>query len=403
MLMFITRNLWRPILTGASAVPRVMVSLIVMIGALLILGVFVPFLPYLGALGTISFSLFMPWLAIFTALTAVLSGWHWHRQRRRMTMALCVIGLCCTAGATAAYVRIINTARANGVTVDLAKTFSLSFVGGGSSPDATVAYTAFAGAPLDLDIFRPSNPSGVPGAPVLLYVHGGGWIGGSKANRSKDMRWFANQGWLVISIDYTLSTAGRPLWNETTPQLGCAMAWVAAHAKDYRGDPAHLAMVGDSAGGNLVLNASYMANSGVLTSSCGGKAPKVRAVIATYPVVDVASFYSNPDPLLGRFSRLMATTYTGGTPQAFPGRYAAVRSANYIGAAAPPTLIIVGKSDHLVPPQPAYDFVRQARAAEVVVSIIRMPYCDHAFDVIQNGIGDQVFRQATMRFLRQNI
>jgi acetyl esterase/lipase len=50
----------------------------------------------------------------------------------------------------------------------------------------------FEGKPLELIIYRPGGQTGAQGAPVLLYVHGGGWVAGTKEDRSKDMRRFTD-------------------------------------------------------------------------------------------------------------------------------------------------------------------------------------------------------------------
>ena len=59
------------------------------------------------------------------------------------------------------------------------------------------------GQALSVAIYRPSGP---PRArPVLFYIHGGGWNGGSNDTARTDYRWYANHGWLVISAQYRLA------------------------------------------------------------------------------------------------------------------------------------------------------------------------------------------------------
>jgi acetyl esterase len=122
---------------------------------------------------------------------------------------------------------------------------------------------------------------------------------GTMLEHARELRWFADQGWLVLSPNYTLSTSVLHKWDSTTNQIGCAMSWVAANGAIFGGDAAQLSMFGDSAGGNLAINAAFMANHETLKSDCGGSIPRVRSVIATYPVVDPAGFYDDKDPLMG--------------------------------------------------------------------------------------------------------
>jgi acetyl esterase/lipase len=130
--------------------------------------------------------------------------------------------------------------------------------------------------------------------------------------------------------------------------------------------------------------------------------PRVAAVSAVYPVVDPAGFYDNRDPALGGRSRGMVGAYTGGSPQQFPDRYAAIASDTHISAAAPPTLVIVGEADHLVPVVGTLRFVAQARAAGVDVELVAVPYADHVFDGRRGSIGEQAYRQLTARWLRDH-
>jgi acetyl esterase/lipase len=130
--------------------------------------------------------------------------------------------------------------------------------------------------------------------------------------------------------------------------------------------------------------------------------PNVGAVSAMYPVVDPAGFYANRDPALGGTSRGMVGAYTGGSPQQFPDRYARISSDNHITAGAPPTLIVVGKADHLVPADGTYRFAERARATGVDVELVAVPYADHVFDGRHGSIGQQAYRQLTARWLRDH-
>jgi acetyl esterase/lipase len=98
----------------------------------------------------------------------------------------------------------------------------------------------------------------------------------------------------------------------------------------------------------------------------------------------------------------MVGSYTGGSPQQFPDRYAAIASGTHISATAPPTLVIVGEADHLVPVDGTRRFVAQARAAGVDVELVTVPYADHVFDGRRGSIGEQAYRQLTAGWLRDH-
>jgi acetyl esterase/lipase len=177
---------------------------------------------------------------------------------------------------------------------------------------------------------------------------------------------------------------------------------VNANATRYGGDVSRLALWGESAGGNLVLNLSYRANQGTLAPSCAGTLPRVDATIALYPVVDPARMYRPVDSTLGVFGRMMGDNYTGGSPEKFPDRYKAIASSTHINAKAPATLLIIPQADHLVDPHAAYDFEKKTRVAGVKTRLIRMPYAEHSFDLRNGSIGNQLVRRSMLKFLKKN-
>ncbi|HJT92021.1 MAG TPA: alpha/beta hydrolase [Mycobacterium sp.] len=373
-------------------------TLLIVLPALGVLGTLLHNVRYVG-LATAFVPWYLPWLGVITLIGGALAVNLWSRRRSRFAGALIVLTVLTVVGASVITARMTAAVEHAGADIDFIETFG---IGAPKSvkPDDEPIYTTFDGEPLRLSIFRPAASSAH--APVLFYIHGGGWVAGDRHARSADLRWFADQGWLTIGLDYALSTDDRHLWDVTQPQIGCALAWIGDNAARYGGDPGRLSLSGDSAGGNLAINTAYLAAAGELSSSCGGRIPAVGAVSALYPVVDPAGSYDNDDPALGGTSRGYAGAYTGGSPQEFPQRYAAIASATHISAVAPPTLTIVGEADHLVPTAGAYRFTEQARAAGVDVELVTVPYADHVFDGRPGSIGQQAYRQLTARWFRAN-
>ena len=367
----------------------------------LVVGAYLPTIPYLGLFGMVAVSMLTPYLVLLLAIAGVVSGRRWRRGGGIGSAILTCATVLALIGAAFVYVAMWRSARAAQVSVDFGRTLIAPVSFGNGAPPETARYDSYQGEPLDLDIYRPIGRTSPKGAPVLIFIHGGGWISGTKRAAQYDLRWFADHGWLVLSIEYTLSSQTRHLWADTTPQIGCAMAWVAKQASRYGGDVSRLALAGDSAGGNLAINASYQANKGTLRSSCGGNIPRVLAVSAAYPVVDPANVYDNPDLLCGPSARNMALSYTGGTPRSVPERYAAIRSATHLSRMAPATLLVVSKVDHLVPPEPVHSLAAAARSAGVPAELIQLPYGDHSFASLPGAIGNQVYDKATLRFIER--
>lgn len=362
------------------------------------LGTYLYKVPYLGV-ATAFVPWYLPWLVVAAVLGGVLALIVWRMRRSRLAVAVAVLAAVTVAAAAVIDARMIVAVENAGADIRLIDTFGVG-VPKYAAPDEEVTYGTYQGTPLRLGVYRPSESASH--APVLVYIHGGGWVAGDLTSRSANLRWFAERGWLVVSVDYTLSSADRHLWDVTQDQIGCALGWVVANAPRYGGDPARLSVSGHSAGGNLAINTAYLAASGQLRSSCGGTMPKVSAVSAVYPVVDPAGFYDNPDPALGGRSRGMVGAYTGGSPQQFPDRYARIASDSHITAVAPPTLIVIGEADHLMPLDGTYRFADRAMAAGIDVDLVTVPYADHVFDGRRGSIGEQAYRQLTAHWLREH-
>jgi acetyl esterase/lipase len=250
------------------------------------------------------------------------------------------------------------------------------------------------------------NPRGVTGpAPVLVYVHGGGWIGGSELGGADDLRAFADHGRLVVSVGYTLDSPTRPTWDVAGPEVACALTKVAALAPGLGGDPSRIVLAGDSAGGQLAVSVAYHAASGTQASSCGGVVPVPRGVLVQYPAVDLLDDYAHGyDPgHPGSSAAYLLRWYLGGTPQQVPDRYRALSGVPAITPHAPPTLVIGPTRDELVPPGGVSRFVAAARAAGVDASLVAMPYANHAYDTLGTGsLGNQASRSIREHWLDEH-
>lgn len=382
----------------ARRIATVLVSTSAFVLAALIAGLIIP-LPYVDILASMLSGLFvylLPAAAVFFFLSYRL----WRRRMTRYAAMLFVISSVALGGWLWVSCRMLAFAATEDVQLDVGQLFAgLSVDNRG--PDLTLPYTSYGGKAVTLSIWRPKQTAAA--APVLVMTHGGGFAGGSVSEQLLPYaRWLANQGYLVIGANYTLSSKSVHAWNIAEGQLACALAWVGKNAARYGGDISRLGMYGESAGGNLAINTSYKIAAGTIVSPCPGPFPKVRAVSTIYPALGLLEAYDNKH-VLGETGRLFDEQYTGGTPQQFPDRYASVQSVNSVTGQAPPTLIIYGASDHLVPPGGTRTFIAALRKAGVPVHPIEVPFGEHGFDLVSGGVGAQVWRQATLRWFAAHL
>ncbi|PSL52326.1 acetyl esterase/lipase [Saccharothrix carnea] len=372
-------------------VRRALFLLLGLVVAVVFLVVVSTFLPAPVNVVGATLSSFSAHLAISSLLLVAAVGWLWWRRRTWARGALVLLAVLSLAGVTVIGGRQLAMADREKADLDVGALLELSH--GSASPDENVDYLRFEGQALSLSVWRQADGDGA-GAPVIVMVHGGGFISSSRLEGTPPAhaRWFAEHGYLVISADYTLSTDQRHLWDVTEQQIGCALAWTGANARRYGGDTTRLMLVGDSAGGNLALRAAYKGNAGQLRSSCGGTPPRVAAVSALYPVSDMAQLYAN-EP-----SRIFAERYVGGSPDQYPERYAATTPANHITPQAPPTLLTMGTSDYIVPPDGTRRLYDRLHRGDVPCDLVEVPYGQHVFDAAPGAVGTQVWRQATLRW-----
>jgi acetyl esterase/lipase len=123
-----------------------------------------------------------------------------------------------------------------------------------------------------LDVY---TPRGARGAPVMVYVHGGGWSKGDKKATGQKASFFASNGWVLVSIKYRLLPEGRHPHN--VQDTARALAWVHREIGRYGGDPESVFLMGHSAGCHL---ASLAATDERWLIEAGSSLAVIRGVIA---------------------------------------------------------------------------------------------------------------------------
>jgi triacylglycerol lipase len=121
-----------------------------------------------------------------------------------------------------------------------------------------------------LDVFAPATP-GTEKRPVLIFVHGGGFVGGDKVNPGTAYYdnvgvWAVRNGFVGVTITYPLAPEGK--YPEGAASVGAAVGWVLNHIGKYGGDPYSVILLGQSAGATHV--ATYAARPELHASPGGG-------------------------------------------------------------------------------------------------------------------------------------
>lgn len=365
---------------------------------IILFGAMVPVVPWLRIYAVSIIPNHSPWLA-FCSLAGIFIGMLAHiRRRTRISLALVGVGGIATVAAAVVMLHLFAVGYRNGVWSYPIQALSLRDFGEGAAPDESRVYARPDGVPLSLDIYRPAGRARGALSPVMVAVHGGGFFEGSRTFGAANLRWYADRGWTVISIDYRLADATHPTWNVAVNDVRCALAWTAAHADELGVDINRLTLSGGSAGGSLSLAAAYAPDAARPDPACGPHLPRVAAVVVKVPLIDPVDSWNRPGELRD-LQRSYLTRYLGGSPQQYPARYAAVDLRRLIAPGNPPTLILGGANDPLVSPEPARDFTRRATAAGNNVRLILFPYSGHDFNTTYGSITNQAMLQITAQFM----
>jgi acetyl esterase len=195
------------------------------------------------------------------------------------------------------------------------------------------------GGRITVRVYRPTDH---PAAPVVVFFHGGGWVLCDLDSHDATARRIANDsGCLVVATDYRRAPEHR--FPGPVEDCYAALVWAATHASSLGGDPARLAVFGDSAGGNLAAAVAQMAR------DRGG--PLLSLQILAYPVIDAACdtrSHADMGHELNLWSeevrwcweQYLADPADGAHPYASP-----IRAADLSGL--PPALVIVPEFDPL--------------------------------------------------------
>lgn len=200
--------------------------------------------------------------------------------------------------------------------------------------------------------------------PVVLIVHGGGWMAGDRETDIVPVFAPVATNYTWFTIYYRLAPTNR--WPACFDDVKTAIRWVKAHAADYKGDPDRIALLGYSAGGHLVT----------LAGTHPDPDTKVQAVIAFAPPTDLVADNERRGGLSVSMRNLFGYDSTNITDDV-----RAVLKENspltHVTPGLPPFLICQGSADKTVPANQSIAFVEKLRSVGVSTDLIEIPEGQH--------------------------
>ena len=221
-----------------------------------------------------------------------------------------------------------------------------------------VVYGHKLGMALTLDVFKPETDSN--GAGVLFMVSGG-WISRwSPPERSiRHFRPLLDKGFTVFAVRH--GSSPRFVVPEAVADVQNAVQFVHSHAADFGVDPQRLGVYGGSAGGHLSLMLGLAPASDSANAEGDGPGGRIAAVVANYPPVDLRS-------MVGPSRRFPALDFD-------PADAPSISPILFASADDPPTLLIHGTADRLVP----------IRNSERMFDALKAHDIPAEFMIIENG------------------
>jgi len=232
------------------------------------------------------------------------------------------------------------------------------------------------------DVYRPRG--GCTDAPVLLQIHGGGWLIGHKRQQGRPlMNRMAAGGWVCVAINYRLAPKAKMPAQIVDVKL--ALAWIRAHIAEYGGDPGRVVVTGGSAGGHLSAMTALTMNDPRYQPGFEDADTTVLAAAPLYPPTDLVPLFTFRGKRANRVADRTAAIVFGESPSVDPARFRDWSPIELVTPGMVPFLVIQGAADNLVPVAQTRAFVDKLRGIPGQrVVYLELPGAPHAFEVFHS-------------------
>jgi acetyl esterase/lipase len=283
----------------------------------------------------------------------------------RTLRALLAVGLCAGSAVTA-HAQLSETEKA------------AVLLGNRFRTETNIVYKVANRYEAKLDVYRPASATAP--SPVVMMIHGGGWLFGKKEDSVLYLLPFLQMGFAAVNVEYRMGSVS--LAPAAVEDCLCALHWIGRNAKRYNFDTARVVVTGGSAGGHLALTTAMIPASAGFENEClyeddpgwtgaiVDSRPKVAAVINWFGITDVADIIQGPN-LKG-----YAVSWLGSLPNR-EDLARRISPLTYVRAGLPPVLTIHGDADKLVPYSQAVRLHEALTKASVRNQLLTLPGAGH--------------------------
>ena len=231
---------------------------------------------------------------------------------------------------------------------------------------------------LKLDLARPEGDGPFP---ALVFIHGGGWQSGNRAEFRREIVEAAKRGYVAVTVSYRLTEADdqgktKHPFPAQVNDVKCAVRWLRANAARYRVAPDRIGATGSSAGGHLSLMLGLTDAAAKLEGSGGhaDRSSRVQAVVNYFGPTDMLELQRT-----SAGAKPIVASFLGGPPRQARNLYLASSPTTYASQDDPPVLSLHGADDRLVPPDQARLLAKKMKAAGASHTLVILDGQGHGF------------------------
>jgi acetyl esterase/lipase len=242
-------------------------------------------------------------------------------------------------------------------------------------------------------------PKGAGPNPLVVILHGGGWVSGSRTGFRDEARLLAGLGYTAATVDYRLATSSANSFPAAVEDVRCAVRYLRQNALTFKIDPTRVAAVGESAGGHLAAMLGVAGNAAGLDGSCPFflQSPAVDAVISYYGPTDLR----DPEDLPNLQTEV--TAFLGNPPGDDPAEAALASPVTLVDAFDAKFLFNHRTLDDVVPLQQSIDMKLALDGVGVPSTIVQVAGTGHGFPMFTSRKKYRTSSCTALAFLEQEL
>jgi acetyl esterase/lipase len=212
-----------------------------------------------------------------------------------------------------------------------------------------------------LDLYLPKEAAAGGKPPLIVFIHGGGWVGGDKRAGAMLLPLVQSGEYALASVGYRLT--GETIWPAQIHDCKAAIRWLRGNAARYGFDPERIGVAGSSAGGHLVCLLGTTGGVAELEGALGehrDQDSRVACVVNQFGPCDLRDLREANDAAKGMVAKLL-----GGRPDEVPDVARSASPLAHLSRDDAPVICIHGTADQLVPYSQSTKLDEACRAADV--------------------------------------